>query len=87
MGQLPFDSLIREFKYRASRTVLKDSSFARIITEMIKVFLFGGGLWLLVRFSRSVREGLGVCLLFLLSELVLYLRVVFQICIKFKWKM
>ena len=41
MGQLHFDSSMRELRYLASRTIFKDSSSARIKTGLMKVFTFG----------------------------------------------
>ena len=38
MGQLLFDSSIKEFRYRASKTILRDSSFANMATGIIRVF-------------------------------------------------
>ena len=41
IGQLHIDSLISELRYPTSRTIFSDSTLARIITGLIKVFLFG----------------------------------------------
>ena len=39
-GQLFFDSSIREFKYLAPNTILRDSPLAKILTRSIKAFSF-----------------------------------------------
>ena len=41
IGQLHLDSSMSELIYPASRTIFSDSPFARIITGLIMVFLFG----------------------------------------------
>ena len=41
MGQLHFDSSISELRYLASKTIFSDSPFARMITGLMKVLLFG----------------------------------------------
>ena len=41
IGQLHFDSSISELRYLASKTIFSDSPFARVITGLIKVILFG----------------------------------------------
>ena len=41
VGTLHLDSSISELRYLASRTIFNDSPLARIITGLIKVFLFG----------------------------------------------
>ena len=41
MGQLHFNSLISELRYLASKTIFSDSPFARRITGLVKVLLFG----------------------------------------------
>ena len=40
-GQLHFDSSISELRYLASKTIFKDSPFARMITGLMKVLPFG----------------------------------------------
>ena len=41
IGQLHFDSSISELRYLASQNIFSDSSFARMITGLIKVLPFG----------------------------------------------
>ena len=41
MGQLHFDSSISELRYLASRTIFSDSTLARMITGLIKMFPLG----------------------------------------------
>ena len=41
MGHLHFDSSARDFRYRASKFLLRDSPFARKLTGLIKVFPLG----------------------------------------------
>ena len=41
MGQLHFDSSIIELRYLASKTIFRDSTFARMITGLMKVLPFG----------------------------------------------
>ena len=41
IGQLPFDSSIIEFRFRATKTILSASPLARIITGLINLFPFG----------------------------------------------
>ena len=41
IGQLHFDSSISELRYLASKTIFNDSPFAKIITGLINVLLFG----------------------------------------------
>ena len=49
IGQFHFDSSISELRYLASKTIFSDSPFARMITGLIKVLLFGCSSYLLVR--------------------------------------
>ena len=80
MGKLLFDSSIEEFRYRASKTILRDSPFARKITEFIKkklktslICCFLVTSEITSYFSRMTKK----CILYLVNMLKFCLLVVF----------
>ena len=77
IGQMHFDSSISELRYLASKTILSDSPFARMITGLIKVLPFGcSSLFTgeIISYCSKMSSNLLPCHV---SELVLYLLFVF----------
>ena len=77
MGQFHFDSSISDFKYRATKTILRDSLMARLMTEFINVFPMSCCSLLTSEINLYCSRISKIHLLYLVNVLEFCLRVVF----------